>query len=144
MFPSLEKLFSYMRYHLRIVELLYLIQISLFTCLPHSLTCVCISPLQLSTSLSSEGRHLMETYPLDFLSLNVWLLAQLFSVKASHGGSLKHSTKKYSRILSGVISLIYIFVKWTVFLFVCFKLSRFWFLVTQALLTNDSFLWSKS
>jgi hypothetical protein len=53
----------------------------------------------------------MENYPLEFLSHDVWLLAQLLSKNVSDGGRLRHSTKKYSRILSGVISLIYILVK---------------------------------
>jgi hypothetical protein len=52
----------------------------------------------------------METYPLDFLSHNVWLLAQLPSEKVSDGGRLNLSNKKYRRTLSGVISLVYVFV----------------------------------
>ena len=98
-FPALQKLFSYMKSHLRIVELLYLIQSILFTSLPCLLPGACISPLQLWASLSSEGRHLMETCPLDLLSHNVWLLVQLLSEKASDGGRLRHSTKKYNNII---------------------------------------------
>ena len=78
-------------------------------CFPHCLTCAFISSLQLWSSVSYQWRHLMETYPLDFVSHNAWLSAQLLQEKASGGGRLRHSTKKYSRILSWVFSLIYIF-----------------------------------
>ena len=81
----------------------FFIQRSLFTCLPHHLAHIFISLAQLCASLRSEGRHLMETYPLEFLSHDVWLLPQLLSKNFSDGGRLRHSTKKYSRILSGVI-----------------------------------------